>query len=167
VGGAPWLDDLEMSAWRGLMTAHSKLVARLDASLQESQGISLPDYEVLIHLSEASEGRMRMCELAGRLNLSPSGLTRRLDGLVAVGWVDRIRCSDDRRGSYAVLLPQGRARLEAAAQDHVEQIRRFFVDLLSRRQLAELAKALEPVAVGPCGQDHADNTGSPERLNLP
>jgi len=91
-----------------------------------------------------------MCELAGRLNLSPSGLTRRLDGLVAIGWVDRIRCNDDRRGSYAVLLPEGRARLDAAAQDHVEQIRRFFVDLLSRRQLAELAKALEPVASGPC-----------------
>jgi DNA-binding MarR family transcriptional regulator len=118
--------------------------------LQESQGISLPDYEVLVHLSEASEGRMRMCELATRLNLSPSGLTRRLDGLVTAGWVDRIRCNDDRRGSYAVLLPEGRLRVEAAADDHVEQVRRFFVDLLSRRQLADLAKALEPVAVGPC-----------------
>jgi DNA-binding MarR family transcriptional regulator len=149
VGGTRWLDDVEMSAWRGLMTAHSKLVARLDASLQESQGISLPDYEVLIHLSEAPEGRMRMCELAGNLNLSPSGLTRRLDGLVTAGWVDRIRCNDDRRGSFAVLLPQGRSRLDAAAHDHVEQVRRFFVDLLSRRQLAELAKALEPVAAGP------------------
>ena len=131
------------------MTAHSKLVARLDASLQESQGISLPDYEVLIHLSEAPEGRMRMCELAGNLTLSPSGLTRRLDGLVTAGWVDRIRCNDDRRGSFAVLLPQGRSRLDAAAHDHVEQVRRFFVDLLSRRQLAELARALEPVAAGP------------------
>lgn len=85
VGGTRWLDDVEMGAWRGLMSAHSKLVARLDASLQESQGISLPDYEVLVHLSEAPEDRMRMCELAGRLNLSPSGLTRRLDGLVRGG----------------------------------------------------------------------------------
>jgi DNA-binding MarR family transcriptional regulator len=149
VAANPRLDDIEMNAWRGLMNAHSRLVSRLDSSLQESQGISLCDYEVLVHLSESSDGRLRMCDLAARLNLSPSGLTRRLDGLVSVGWVTRSRCSEDRRVSYAVLMPEGRMRAEEAAQDHVDQIRRFFVDLLSRRQLSDLAMALAPVIDGP------------------
>jgi DNA-binding MarR family transcriptional regulator len=144
------LDDLEMNAWRGLMNAHSRVVSRLDASLQESQGISLCDYEVLVHLSESTDGRLRMCDLAEHLNLSPSGLTRRLDGLVAIGWVARARCSEDRRVSYAVLMPEGKKRAEDAAQDHVDQIRRFFVDLLSRRQLSDLARSLGPVIDGPC-----------------
>ena len=138
-----------MGAWRGLLTAHSKLIARLDAALMDSQGISLPDYEVLVHLCDAPDGRLRMSDLADRINLSPSGLTRRLDGLVKAKWVERVRCTDDRRGMYAVLLPEGRARVEKAAPDHVEQVRHFFVDLLSRRQLADLAKALDPVAAGP------------------
>ena len=90
-----------------------------------------------------------MSDLAERINLSPSGLTRRLDGLVKLQWVERVRCTDDRRGMYAVLLPEGRAHVEKAAPDHVDQVRHFFIDLLSRRQLTDLAKALEPVVAGP------------------
>jgi DNA-binding MarR family transcriptional regulator len=149
VSDVRWLDDLEMGAWRVLLTAHSKLMARLDTALLDSQGMSLPDYEVLVHLSEAPEGRLRMADLAERINLSPSGLTRRLDGLVKLQWVERVRCTDDRRGMYAVLLPEGRAHVEKAAPDHVDQVRHFFIDLLSRRQLTDLAKALEPVVTGP------------------
>ena len=74
-----WLDELEMQAWRSLLSAHSRLMARLDAELQASQGMSVSDYGVLVQLSEAEGGRMRMSELADSLLLSPSGLTRRLD----------------------------------------------------------------------------------------
>ena len=111
--------------------------------------MSVTDYGVLVQLSEAEGGRMRMSELAELLLLSPSGLTRRLDGLVSAGLVERHRCPTDRRGAYAVLTPAGRARLEAAAPDHVEQVRRNFVDRLSRRQLAALADALDRVVVRP------------------
>jgi DNA-binding MarR family transcriptional regulator len=86
-----------------------------------------------------------MSELAERLLLSPSGLTRRLDGLVSSGLVERRRCATDRRGALAVLTESGRARLEAAAPDHVEQVRRHFIDRLSRRQLQLLAEALDKV----------------------
>jgi DNA-binding MarR family transcriptional regulator len=147
-----WLDDLEMHAWRSLLRAHSRLIGRLDAELQASQGMSVTDYGVLVELSEGDEGRMRMSELAERLLLSPSGLTRRLDSLVAGGLVERHRCPTDRRGAYAVLTPAGRARLQAVAPDHVDQVRRHFVDRLSRRQLAALADALDKVTDGPdCG----------------
>jgi DNA-binding MarR family transcriptional regulator len=144
-----WLDDLEMRAWRSLLVAHSRLIARLDAELQASQGMSVQDYGVLVHLSEAEGGRMRMSELADRLLLSPSGLTRRLDGLVRSGLVDRLRCPTDRRGAYAVLTDAGKARLEQAAPDHVDQVRRHFVDRLSRRQLESLVDALDKVANSP------------------
>ena len=149
MAGTPWLDDVEMRAWRSLLRAHSRLLSRLDAELQSSQGMSAADYGVLVQLSEQEGGRMRMSELAELLLLSPSGLTRRLDGLVSAGLVERHRCPTDRRGAYAVLTPAGRARLEAAAPDHVQQVRRHFVDRLSRRQLAALADALDKVSAGP------------------
>jgi DNA-binding MarR family transcriptional regulator len=144
-----WLDDLEMQAWRSLLSAHSRLMARLDAELQASQGMSVSDYGVLVQLSEAEGGRMRMSELADRLLLSPSGLTRRLDGLVHAGFVDRVRCPTDRRGAFAVLTEAGRGRLAQAAPDHVDQVRRHFVDRLSRRQLESLVDALSKVADTP------------------
>jgi len=144
--GMAWLDDVEMHAWRSLLRAHARLLARLDADLQASQGMSVTDYGVLVQLSEEEGGRMRMSELADRLLLSPSGLTRRLDGLVASGMVERHRCPTDRRGAYAVLTSAGKARLEAAAPDHVEQVRRHFVDRLSRKQLEALADALDKVS---------------------
>jgi DNA-binding MarR family transcriptional regulator len=144
-----WLDDLEMQAWRSLLSAHSRLMSRLDAELQASQGMSISDYGVLVQLSEAEHGRMRMSELADRLLLSPSGLTRRLDGLVRTGLVDRARCPTDRRGAFAVLTDAGRAQLEQAAPDHVEQVRRHFVDRLSRRQLEALVDALDKVTNSP------------------
>jgi DNA-binding MarR family transcriptional regulator len=144
----PWLDDLEMRAWRSLLRAHTRLLARLDADLQCTQGMSVTDYGVLVNLSEEEGGRMRMSELADRLLLSPSGLTRRLDGLVSTGLVERTRCPTDRRGAYAVLTAAGWARLRRAAPDHVGQVRRHFVDRLSREQLALLADALEEVSSG-------------------
>jgi DNA-binding MarR family transcriptional regulator len=144
-----WLDDLEMQAWRSLLSAHSRLMARLDAELQASQGMSVSDYGVLVQLSEADEGRMRMSELAERLLLSPSGLTRRLDGLVRAGLVDRARCPTDRRGAFAVLTAAGRSRLQAAAPDHVDQVRRHFVDRLTRAQLEALVDALRKVTDSP------------------
>jgi len=148
MAGTPWLDDVEMRAWRSLLRAHSRLLARLDAELQNSQGMSVTDYGVLVQLSEHEGGRMRMSELAGQLLLSPSGLTRRLDGLVSAGLVERRRCPTDRRGAFAVLTPAGRARLAAAAPDHVEQVRRHFVSRLSRKQLELLGDALDAVSAG-------------------
>jgi len=146
--GVRWLDALEMRAWRSLLSAHARLLARLDDDLQASSGMSVADYAVLVHLSEAEGGHMRMSELAAALLLSPSGLTRRLDGLVAAGLVERVKCPTDRRGAYAVLTGAGHKRLHQVAPDHVEQVRRHFVDRLDRTQLEALADALGTVADG-------------------
>lgn len=125
-----WLDPAEQSAWRRLLTVESLLRERLDRELESSHGISLGDYDVLVHLSEAPDRCLRMSELADRLLLSRSGLTRRLDGLVRDGWVVRKACADDRRGSLAELTDAGFEMLRAAASTHVRGVRRYLVDAL-------------------------------------
>ncbi len=150
VDTVPWLDPVEMRAWRSLLTAHARLLARLDAELQATSEMSMADYGVLVHLSEAEGGHLRMSELADALLLSPSGLTRRLDGLVAGGYVERAKCPTDRRGAYAVLTDRGRQRLGEVAPRHLEQVRRHFIDRLDRSQLEALSDALVVVADIPC-----------------
>lgn len=144
-----WLDDAEMRAWRTLLAATSSLLARLDRELQDEHGISVADYEVLARLSEAPGDQMRMHELATALHLSPSGGTRRVDGLVRRGLVRRSQCPEDRRGSFAVLTDAGYEMLRAAAPTHVRGVRAHFVDRLSPRQLANLTAALAHVS-GSC-----------------
>jgi DNA-binding MarR family transcriptional regulator len=138
-----WLDDEEMRAWRGLVEAYAELTAALEADLLSGFGIDGGDYGVLVNLSEAPEQRLRMCDLAARLHLSPSGLTRRLDGLVKAGYVARQPSETDRRVTLAVLTDTGRATLEAAAPVHVAGVRANFVDHLSRTQLRQLGAAFE------------------------
>ena len=137
-----WLDDEEMAAWRSFVDANVAVMAAVDVDLQASSGMTQADYAVLVSLSEADDDRLRMCDLAGALHLSPSGLTRRVDGMVRAGLVARVPSEQDRRVMLAVLTDEGRARLEAAAPDHVASVRRHFVQHLSRAQLRALAAAL-------------------------
>src|SRR6476660_6571103 len=137
-----WLDEPEMAAWKGLVRTTTGLLAVLDNELQAAHGLSLGDYEVLVHLSEEPGRAIRMSELAERLHLSPSGITRRIDGLVKNGFVERRPCPNDRRGSNAVLTPLGLKALGTAAPTHLRGVREYFIDRLDERQLAELASAL-------------------------
>jgi len=142
-----WLNPAEMHAWRSLVQATTGLLAVLDNELQAAHGLSLGDYEVLVHLSEEPGRAIRMSELAARLHLSPSGITRRIDGLVKQGLVERQRCPNDRRGSNAVLTPLGLKALKTAAPTHVRGVREYFVDRLDDRQLAQLASVLARIDV--------------------
>lgn len=143
-----WLDDDEMAAWRSFVDASTAVTAAVDADLQAGIGIGAGDYGVLVHLSEAEDQRLRMCDLAEQLHLSPSGLTRRLDGLVRAGLVERSPSADDRRVMLAVLTVKGRRVLARAAPDHVDSVRRHFVRHLSRTQLRNLAAALGAIDRG-------------------
>ncbi len=142
-----WLTEPEMLAWRSLVKGTTGLLAMLDNELEVEHGLSLGDYEVLVNLSEEPENSIRMSELAGRLHLSPSGMTRRIDGLVKSGLVERRPCPSDRRGSNAVLTPLGLKTLRTAAPTHVRGVREYFIDRLSDRQLAQLAAALSAIDV--------------------
>lgn len=140
-----WLNEREQAAWRSLIIASNRLREVLDADLAERHHLSFADYEVFVQLSEAPEMRLRMSELAERLHLSPSGLTRRLDRLVRDGSVSREQCPSDRRGSFAVLNQHGLQRLVAAAPTHVLGVRRHFLDRLSPEQQANLVDALADI----------------------
>jgi DNA-binding MarR family transcriptional regulator len=91
---------------------------------------------------------MRMCDLAQRLQLSPSGLTRRLDGLVRSGLVDRVGSADDRRVMLAVLTEHGFDRLSSAAPAHVESVRRRIIDRLDCDEMLVLARIFDKVRDG-------------------
>lgn len=146
------LDEREMSAWHALIRSHNRVMRRLEAELEAEQGLSLPAYEVLAHLSEAPDQRLRMSELAVHAVLSPSGLTRLIDKLAREGLVCRHRCEADARVIYAVLTPEGMQRLKAAYPTHLRGVREHFLDHLSEQQCEALADALG----GLSGIGHAD-----------
>jgi DNA-binding MarR family transcriptional regulator len=161
-GAVPWLDTEEMRAWRGLIEMTGDVRAALDAELLGEFGLSEGDYGVLVSLSEAPDRRMRMCDLAARMHLSPSGLTRRLDGLVRDGLVEREPSQDDRRVTLAVLTHEGFARLEQAAPVHVAGVRRQLFDHLTRAQIRQLGAAFDHLrsqraGIADCGTATAAN----------
>lgn len=133
------LTDRELAAWRGLLRAHRDIVARLDAQLEAEHGLPLSSYEVLISLADAESGRLRMGELADRLLLSRSGLTRLVDRLARQGLVERARCDSDARGFFAVITPAGRELLERARPSHWAGVREHFLGRLEPGDLEALA----------------------------
>lgn len=141
-----WLDDTEMNAWRSYVETQSDLNSAIEADLVPT-GLTLGDYQVLVFLSEAEGRRMRMCDLADMLQLSPSGLTRRLDSLVRRGWVERQGSELDRRVMLAIITDRGFARLEAAAPTHVDSVRARLVDVLDTAELESLATIFGKIRV--------------------
>ena len=142
-----WLTQREMAAWRTYIETYGDLIAAIERDLA-AHGLTLGDYQVFVYLSEAPEQSMRMCDLADLLQLSPSGLTRRLDGLVKAGHVTREASTNDRRVMLATLTPSGFAALKAAAPDHVASVRRHIFDHLDDCQVAALASIFQAVKDG-------------------
>lgn len=137
------LDDLELRAWRSFLSLHSRIVRDLDQELTDEASLRLNQYEVLLRLKQAPDGAMRMSELAGKVYLSPSGVSRAVDQLERRGLVERRVCASDRRGFLAVLTEKGQTRLRAAAKVHVRGIKDHFTSKMSRTELDELACLLE------------------------
>lgn len=141
---AQWLAPDEQDSWRAFVHAVTELLAGLEDDLAP-HGLTNGDYSVLVLLSEAPDRQMRMCDLAAELQLSPSGLTRRLDGLVRQGWVERAACADDRRVTFARLTPKGQRKIEAAAPDHVDGVRRRLLGPLGPRGVEQLGSLMRRV----------------------
>jgi DNA-binding MarR family transcriptional regulator len=122
------LTSVELAAWRGFLRAHAQMIRALDADLESEHGLPLSSYEVLLFLESAPGRRMRMSELASRVLLSRSGVTRLVDRLVREGLIERASCPSDARGSFAVLTDRGLARLHEARPTHLAGVRRRFLD---------------------------------------
>jgi DNA-binding MarR family transcriptional regulator len=151
-----WLSDDEQASWRAWIAASLLLPDRLNRDLQDKAGISLPDYEILVHLSEAPDRRLRMSELASLTLSSRSRLSHQVDRLADAGLVDRQPCSDDRRGYFAVLTGKGWDFIVTAAPVHVESVREHLVDVLTPQEFAEFGRLCGKVSEGLCPQN-ADN----------
>ena len=139
-----------MRAWRGFIEVVGRLNIDLEADLARHR-LSMGDYQVLVYLSESDNHRMRMCDLADMLNLTPSGLTRRLDGLVKAGFVSRERSERDRRVMLGVLTEKGWDKLKSVAPEHVASVRERFIDRLTPQQIesiGEIFETLRPQCTG-------------------
>ncbi|MFE6869384.1 MarR family winged helix-turn-helix transcriptional regulator [Kitasatospora sp. NPDC057692] len=141
-----WLDEEEMAAWRSFVTASNLLNRRLERQLKEDSGLSHTQYEILVHLSAAPAGSLRMTELADKLVTSKSGLTYQVTQLEKMGLVSRRSCPSDVRGVFAELTDQGDEMLREAAPGHVALVRELLIDVLTREQLTVLADGLGQVS---------------------
>ena len=135
-----WLTEEEQRAWRGLLRMTSQLNARANRLLLQEYGISLADYEVLVALSEAPEGRLRVFEVADALAWEQSRVSHQLARMQRRGLITREGCATDARGAFAVLTTVGRATIERAAPAHVEQVRQLVFDELSHEQVSALTE---------------------------
>jgi DNA-binding MarR family transcriptional regulator len=138
-----WLNEVEMRAWRGLMSSNRLLFEQLGRELGQQSGLSMADYEVLVRLSETDGRRLRMSDLAAASLSSKSRLSHQVARMEEAGWVRRESCPSDRRGAFAVLTDAGFATLAAAAPGHVESVRKNLFDNLTDEQIAQLADITE------------------------
>jgi DNA-binding MarR family transcriptional regulator len=141
-----WLNPREMKAWRSYIIASRRLLEALDSDL-DGHDLSMADYEVLAQLSDAPDRRMRMSELAEIAMLSKSRLSHRMKVMEKAGWVRRELCTEDKRGSFAVMTEKGWRAIVKAAPDHVTSVRNRFVDNLTVKDQEELAKIFDRVTI--------------------
>ena len=142
------LDELQFRAWRAFLYAYATVVPTLDQELAGPRGLSLNQFEVLTWLARAGSRGLRMSDLASRVVLSPSGVTRAVDQLEREGLVERCVFAGDKRGYLATLTAEGRALLRKATNVHVLGVREHFLKHLSRTELEYLANALEAILAG-------------------
>ena len=133
-----------LEAWRAFLEAHATLMRRLQTDLVDATGLDLNDFDVISQLAQAG-GSLRMTELAGRAFSSRSGLTRRIDGLVAEGLVRRTTADDDARGVVVGLTDAGVARVAETVPVHLRSVAELFITKLDDKELAVLERALKKV----------------------
>jgi DNA-binding MarR family transcriptional regulator len=139
----------EVQAWAQLLRAHSALTRRFSTELLTMHGLTLNGYEVMLHLAHAPDRRLRRVDLAESVLLTPSGITRLLEGLERAGYVSRADSDQDARVTYAVLTDEGYEKLRNAAPSHVKSIRDLFAEHFSSDELEALTELLGRLPADP------------------
>jgi DNA-binding MarR family transcriptional regulator len=137
--------DPRLETWRSFLVAHAQIRRQLERELQAEQSLGLGEYEVLLLLARADDRQLRMSELADRLVLSRSGVTRLVDRLEAEALVERTSCATDRRGSWATLTDAGHSRLRRASPTHLRGVGAHFLDRIPPAELDALQRTLDRV----------------------
>ena len=139
------MDEQAMRTWRLFLKAHARITARLEEELRDESRMPLAWYDVLVQLSEAPDGQLRMQDLARAVLLSKSGLSRLVDRICTAGYLRREPDPTDGRGTRAVLTPEGRRALRDAAPAHLRSVERIFTDALTAEELVVMGAALERI----------------------
>jgi DNA-binding MarR family transcriptional regulator len=137
------LRGVELEAWINFLRAHAAVTRQFNAELLTTHGLTINDFDVLAQLARAPEQALKRVELAERVLLTPSGITRLLKGLEDAGYVGNRPCKEDARVTYAVLTPRGRKKLHAAQETHVASVRALFSERFDSDELESLASLLE------------------------
>lgn len=138
--------DWRIGVWRSFLRAHARVVSELEADLGAQAGLALSWYDVLLQLAEAPNRRLRMADLADRVLLSRSGLTRLVDRLQAAGLVRREADPNDARGTFTVITDGGLTRLRTAAPMHLGGIQERWLSHFSDDELVQLGELLARIA---------------------
>jgi DNA-binding MarR family transcriptional regulator len=138
-----WLTAQEQRVWRRWLTLNARLSAALHKELQDDAGLSMPDFEVLVHLTDSPEGRIRVTDLARLLQWERSRVSHHVTRMERRRLVRRVECAEDGRGAFIVITPQGRAAIEQAAPGHVNAVRRLVFDALSPEDLDAFTTIIE------------------------
>ena len=142
------LSTAPVQAFVRLLQGHAAATRELSADLVREHGLTINDYEALLRLSRADDRRLKRVELAGSLVLTPSGVTRLLDGLERAGYVEKGSCDSDARVTYAVLTDAGYEKLAEASASHVAQICAFFEQRFERRRARDARRSARPPSRG-------------------
>jgi DNA-binding MarR family transcriptional regulator len=141
-----WLNGDQQRAWRSYLLGTTLLMERLDRDLREKHDLSLPEFEILVRLSESPDRQLRMAEIADAVKNSRSRITHTVARLERSGLVVRRQCESDGRGVLAILTDVGFARLESASHDHVASVRAALVDVVDEADLRSVGRAFAAVA---------------------
>jgi len=142
---APFSDD-EFRAWRGFLRLHRRITGELNRRLLEEHDLPLLHYGVLITLITVPERRMRMTDVAERVLVSPSGVTRAVAKLAGDGLVERSQDADDRRSFLVTLTPRGVRQLRRAQETHHACVRELLFSGLGAKDVRRLAAMFDPPA---------------------
>jgi DNA-binding MarR family transcriptional regulator len=138
--------DEPLAAWEAFLQAHARVSDELARDLKKERDLELSWYEVLLHLSSAPGRRLRLQDLATRVLYSRSGLTRLVDRLASAGLVTREPCEEDRRGTWALLTPEGLRTFRRAAPTHQRGVEDHFIAKLSDHEIAVITSAMKRIA---------------------
>ena len=139
-----WLNHEQQRIWRSFLLGNARLFERLDADLRKF-GVDLAEYEILVAVSEAPDGRIRMSELADKVHQSRSRLTHTVTRMEKAELVERTTFPTDRRGVWAELTEAGLDLLKTAAPDHVAAVRRNFIEAVSPEDYAAIGRVFDAV----------------------
>jgi DNA-binding MarR family transcriptional regulator len=140
-----FLSEEDERAWTGLVDTHEALVGALDARLVAEHNMPLSTFEALMNIAHAEDGTIAISELAERIRLSPSHVSRLVIDLERQGFVERQRSSTDSRSTRATITEAGREQLREAASTYLSMIRALLLDPLGEREVKQLARIWERI----------------------